>query len=166
MADFISIDASELEDFGQQIGASAELIRTVSARFVTKVGDDTVAFAKQQPGPPRGFKMQFKSEKQRRFFFSALRSGAIQVPYQRRGFLSRGYLVRLVLGSDTFSAQVYNDTPYRRWVQGYSGEQARIHRGRWSNQEQIEAAAAQAVVKRLEEASNELMNLFLTRLGK
>lgn len=164
MPDFIQIDAHELEDFGKQIAAAPDLIRTVSGRMVQKIADDGAAFAKQYPGPPTGFKMQFKSAKQRRFFFSALRSGAIHVPYVRTGAEGRGWLVRLQPGGETFTAQLYNNIPYKKYVQGYANEQARIHRGRWSSQEQIEKATAEAAPRRIEEAGEELMRLFLTRL--
>lgn len=164
MPDFISIDASALEDFGQQIGATPEIIRVVSARLVTTVGNDTVEFARQQPGPATGLKQPFKTEKQRRFFFAAVRSGAIQVPYQRTGNLSRAWLVRLQDNGDTFVSEVFNRTPYRPYVQGFAGEQARIHRGRWSSQEQIQAAAEAATERRTAEAMNELERLFLSHL--
>lgn len=163
---FITIEADEFESFGRQIGAGTELIRTVSARMVTKIGDDAVAFARQQPPPPRGYKMQFKSARQRRWFFSALRSGAIKVPYQRTGSLTRGWLVRIKLSGDTFTAEVYNNVPYKKYVQGFGNEQAHIHQGRWSTQERIAEAARQAAPPRAREAESELERLFLLHLGK
>lgn len=166
MSDSFSIDASELETFGKQIGATPALVRQVSARLVAIVGNDTVQFARQQPSAPSGFKMQFKSARQRGFFFSALRSGAIQVPYRRTGQLSRSWLVHLKTGADTFEAEVTNTTPYLPLVQGFRNEQAAIHRGRWSSLEDINEAAARYSETRTREAESDLERLILIQLGK
>lgn len=167
MPDFISIDASELEAFGQQIGAAVDLIRDVSHRLTDNIARDTVAFAQTYPASPRDFKAsRFWTDKQRRFFFSALARGEIQVPYRRTQHLKMSWRFRSLPGADVFTAEVYNDADYRQWVQGFARQQARIHRGRWQSQEEIEQAAAGYAVKRVAEASSELERLFLTRLGK
>lgn len=166
MADFISIDASELQDFGKQIGAAADLVREVSGRMVADIARDTVVFAQRQPAPPRGIKQPFKTDKQRRFFFSALRDGRITVPYQRTGNLYINWRYSLIPGSELFRAEIYNNVPYRKWVQGYEREQSKFHAPRWNSQEKIEQAAADAMPKRMAEAGTELERLFLARLGK
>lgn len=167
MSDLISIDATELENFGQQIGVIPDLIKTVSGTFVANVAKDVFEFARTYPPPPRGIKQPFVSDKQRRWFFSALRSGRIQVPYQRTGHQGFSWLYRLVPGETVFTAEVYNTNDrYHRYVQGRTHEQSRMHRGRWSSTEEIEKVAAESSEKRLEEASNELERLFLARLGK
>lgn len=167
MPSFISITASDFETFGLQIGAAAESIEIISARLVANVGQDTLDFARIYPPVPHGLKQPFKTDRQRRFFFAALRAGRLQVPYQRTGTQGLRWLLRLnPAGQGLFSAEVYNDNPYRRWVQGYRREQAKIHAGRWSSQEEIEQAAEQALPRRLAEASSELERVFLLRLGR
>lgn len=166
MPNFISIDASQLETFGTQIGAAGDIIRDVSHRMTDNIARDTVLFAQNYPASPRGFKMIFKSDKQRRFFFSALRSGRIQVPYRRTGKLKANWRFSSLPGSEIFTASIYNNLDYRPFVQGFVREQARIHRGRWQSQEEIEKAAEGYLVKRLREAESELEQLFLRRLGR
>jgi hypothetical protein len=167
MPNFISIEASELESFGQQIAAAPELIKTVSGTFVSNTAKDVLGFVRTYPPPARGIKQPFVSDKQRRFFFAALRSGRIQVPYQRTGHQGFSWLYRLVPGESVFVAEVYNTNDrYHRLVQGRKSEQARIHRGRWKSQEEIEEAAEGFAEKRLREAESELERLFLLRLGR
>lgn len=166
MADFISIDASELESFGQQIAAAPDLIRDASQRMMDNIGRDVVTFGRHYPSPPSGLKQPFVSAKQRRWFFSALRSGAITVPYRRTGTLYANWKYSSIPGDTIFRIEVYNNTPYRRYVQGRAGEQARIHRGRWNTHDEIEKAAEEAMGRRLSEASDYLMEKFLVRLGK
>lgn len=165
MPDFITITAGDFESFGLQIGAATRLIGPVSSRLVANIGKDTVEFAEQYPNPPGEFRAsELWTPKQRRFFFAALRSGRIQVPYQRTGAEGRGWQVRLVPAGDVYTVEVYNNVPYRRYVQGPATEQARIHRGRWSSQEDIEAAAEAAMPRRMAEAEEELERLFLIGL--
>lgn len=56
----------------------------------------------------------WKSDKQRRYFFWALRNGMIRVPYLRTQTLSGGWAIA---GSGARSF-IYNETPYVGWVMG------------------------------------------------
>lgn len=97
------------------------------------------------PPPPSGHRMVWKSERQRRWFFAALRSGAIQVPYRRTGTLGRRWTTR-VSGSTlaTLTGEVGNVTAYGPWVQK-ADEQAQVHRGRWRTDEQVATMMAPSI---------------------
>lgn len=62
----------------------------------------------------KAYGVTFFSDKQRKWFFAALRSGELQIPYQRTQTLRDGWQV---LGSGKNSL-VVNETPYAYLVQG------------------------------------------------
>jgi len=61
----------------------------------------------------QAFGQTFQSDKQRRWFFAALGSGELTLPYQRTNALAQGWDVR-PLGSD--GVQLINETPYAGYV--------------------------------------------------
>jgi hypothetical protein len=76
----------------------------------------------------------FKSAQQRRFFFAALKSGAISVPYQRTYALQRGWTY--VPGGG--GGVVTNRTPYAAMVMGSKGEQSGYFAGKgWLSVDKI-----------------------------
>lgn len=88
------------------------------------------------PPPPSGYRMVWKSEKQRRWFFAALREGRISVPYRRTGTLGRRWTTEVSRQGDDLVGKVGNVTAYGPFVQSVDG-QAAIHRGRWRTDEQV-----------------------------
>jgi hypothetical protein len=90
------------------------------------------AYLKKYPPPPVGAHIRFVSLKQRRWFFWALRSGAITVPYRRTMTLGRSWNVTVTTSSNTIRGVLANPIgqTYGRYVQD-AEKQARIHRGRW-----------------------------------
>lgn len=88
------------------------------------------------PPPATGYRMVWKSERQRRWFFAALRSGAIQVPYRRTGTLGRRWTTEVSRQGDDLVGRVGNVTVYGPFVQSVDG-QAAVHRGRWRTDEQV-----------------------------
>lgn len=56
----------------------------------------------------------FQSDRQRRWFFAALNSGEINVPYQRTGHLGEAWQWDMKPRSDI----IYNDSPYEKWTIG------------------------------------------------
>lgn len=167
----LKIDATELENFGKQIGALPSMIRTVSAGMVTNIADDTVEFMRRYPSRNTRTRKQvygesFQSDRQRKFFFSAVRSGRIKVPYARTGILGRAWRVHLKPGETVFTAEITNATPYLPFVQGFRNEQSRMHAGRWSSLEDMQAEMERVTPARLAEASSELERLFLLHLGR
>jgi hypothetical protein len=67
------------------------------------------------PPSPGGRPQPFKTEKQRRYFFWALRNGKITVPYKRGGTLGRKWTTEV--SADGRTGRVGNNTPYARVVQ-------------------------------------------------
>lgn len=81
--------------------------------------------------PASGRPQPFRSDKARRWFFAALRSGAISVPYRRTGELGRRWL-HLRSGGDGL---VYNSQSYAELVQGE--KQADYFRGVWQSVDEV-----------------------------
>ena len=62
----------------------------------------------------------FVSDRQRRYFFAALRDGRIQVPYRRGNTLARSWNAEVRETARTIEGKVYsngNIAPYNIWVQ-------------------------------------------------
>lgn len=88
------------------------------------------------PPPPAGYRMVWRSDKQRRFFFAALRAGRIEVPYRRTGTLGRRWTTRVRAVGNDLHGEVGNVTVYGPWVQADTA-QAAVHRGRWRTDEMV-----------------------------
>lgn len=113
--------------------AVAEAVRNIVAPYPN-------ATRKAQP---------FKSDKQRRFFFAALKSGAISVPYHRTGVTGRSWLVEPTSDGATLS----NSSPAAKYVHA-AATQAAYHRGNWTTDiEGAEQAEQSGVAARAAEAA-------------
>ena len=77
------------------------------------------------PGASRK-RQPFQSDKSRRYFFAALKSGAITVPYQRTGLIGRSWQVH----PTATGAELTNNARGVDWVHSARG-QARYHKGNW-----------------------------------
>lgn len=122
----------------QQIEGAATQALAEAAAHVKRI-------AATYPPQPRGRKQPFVSDRQRRFFFAALRDGRIDVPY-RRGVspgsqkLGAQWTVRL----GRTSASVVNPVRYGPLVQG--SRQTAFHQTTgWKNEQQISNEAAPQV---------------------
>lgn len=104
-----------------------------------------------------GRKQPFKSEKQRRFFFAALRSGEIRVPYRRTGTLGKKWAIGNIRWN---RVKIGNNTPYARFVQGEE-DQSKFHRqGGWQTTEAIADKEENQVVRDVERGiENYLRNI-------
>ena len=80
--------------------------------------------------PPSTGKARFKTARQRRYFFWALRQGFIQLPYHRTGKLGQSWTWRITVTGSGLRGQVGTNLRYAKWVQNEES-QARIHRGNW-----------------------------------
>lgn len=80
--------------------------------------------------PPSHGKVTFKSARQRKYFFWALKNGVIQVPYVRTGKLGQSWTWRIETTASGMYGKVGTNMSYARWVQN-DELQARIHRGNW-----------------------------------
>lgn len=96
--------------------------------------------------PPQVSRRQpFKTEKQRRYFFWALREGIIQVPYRRTGTLGRKWTTEV--SPDGRQGRVGNNTPYAPLVQGTREQQASYHaQGGWRRVDHVARTEQQRVV--------------------
>lgn len=80
--------------------------------------------------PPSTGKMRFKTAKQRRYFFWAVRQGLITVPYVRTGKLGQSWTWKITTTSSGLRGEDGTNLKYAKWVQR-AESQARIHRGNW-----------------------------------
>lgn len=132
------------EDVSVEIRGLAELMRDVNHLIAFKVVRDTMEMAVERvrtqiavyPPPPSGYHMVFKTDKQRRFFFAALRDGRISVPYRRTGNLGRLWVTSVSNSGADIRGEVGNDISYGPFVQS-AESQAPIHQGRWRTAERV-----------------------------
>ncbi len=118
----------------------------------TTVADEVVLPALHKYPPKSGKKMQWASDKQRRFFFAQLRAGAIQVPYQRTGDYGRSFEKQGI--SD--GVALVSGLAYAPYVRGPG--QAAYHKGNWTSLEELATsleslaalAATAAIVEEVE----------------
>lgn len=83
------------------------------------------------PGPPmRPYPKMLRTEKQRRWFFWALREGVIHVPYTRTGKLGQSWTWKIDMTGSGLRGEIGTNLKYAKWVQ-HRGRQARIHQGNW-----------------------------------
>lgn len=100
----------------------------------------TVEAVKPYPQPSRA-RQPFRSNQSRRFFFAALRSGQITVPYRRTGALASGWAWQPAPDG----AVVSNPHPHADKVVT-KNTRYRYHKGTWKDEEQLaEDAAPKAV---------------------
>jgi len=85
------------------------------------------------PPPSRG-KVRFKSAKQRRYFFWALKQGVITVPYVRTGKLGQSWNTHIDETGSGMYGKIGTNMGYAKWVQN-AESQARIHQGNWLTDE-------------------------------
>lgn len=137
-----------------------ELMREVDALTAMRVVRDTMEIAVERvrtqiavyPPPPSGYRMVFKTERQRRFFFAALRDGRITVPYQRTGTLGRRWTTSVSHSGADIRGEVGNITVYGPFVQSAEA-QAPVHQGRWRTAERV-----------VQEMEPQIQDLFEARL--
>ena len=112
---------------------------------------------RRYPPPSRG-PMKWKSAKQRRWFFAALRRGEIEVPYRRgqspgseRLGASWTKPVARKVGAGLIQAIVGTNVSYARYVQD-SGFQAAIHKGNWQTVQDVARRQAQPIKRFIEQS--------------
>lgn len=92
----------------------------------------------------------FVSDKQRKYFFWALRSDRIEVPYKRTGAINVLWEVTTMANGNT---KVASKRKKAKYVIGERDEQSRYHAGNWLSvdevAEQVEAGPAQAIAERV-----------------
>jgi len=129
----------------QTLGSDMPLRRAV-AISATLVKDRAAQYPARRHGPMPGFP---RSERQRRFFFAALKDGRIEVPYIRGGSPGSeklGQRWTVVFLSGGTSARIENNASYAPFVMGR--EQAAYHRiTGWPTTDAIADAVAPDVLR-------------------
>jgi len=126
-----------------------KLRRMASGQAARRAVAEAATYVKGQAAiyPPVRRQLQpFKTDKQRRYFFWALRSGAINVPYKRRGAgggLAGGWTV--IFTGDGLNAVVGNAVSYGPYVMG-SHSQALYHAGNWKTEQIIASEVERPVL--------------------
>lgn len=100
----------------------------------------------------------FKSAKSRRFFFAALRSGEITIPYRRTQALAALWEVK---NTSLSSVEVVSRRPKSDLIIGSGNKQARYHRGTWPNVDQV----AEDSVPEAIDMANRIAREYLDRAG-
>lgn len=92
----------------------------------------------------------FKTDRQRRFFFAALRDGRIVVPYQRTRNLADGWTVEK-RGREGYA--LTNSVGYTRYVHGsaYGTGQAGYHAGNWQLTRDVVEEAVKGLPEEIED---------------
>lgn len=125
------------------------------------------------PPPLPGNAAKFWTDKQRRFFFAAVKKGLIKVPYRRTGTLGRQFTTETRHVDDGIEGEIGTATPYAPWVVGpdYPGEvfagknngqpmyQARIHENRWWQFDEV-------IYKALPEAEKQFADEFFAEFNR
>lgn len=127
--------------------------KALREKMANAVADDVVLPALHKYPTPSRKKMQWASDKARRFFFAQLRAGAIQVPYRRTGEYGRSFQKQTIPDG----VALVSHLAYAPYVRGPG--QAAYHKGTWDDLETLAlsleadaALAATAVI--VEELSN------------
>ena len=141
----MSIRIEGLEPLQARIEKLTKFKSTIAA--IADAGKYIKKKARLYPPKP-GRKQPFKTDKQRRFFFWALRNGSIQVPYRRTRTLKGGW--NNVASNGGFRQIISNEVPYAPLVQG-AGSQAQYHATTgWPTEEKIAQTEAPEVYRIIE----------------
>lgn len=147
----IRIDYSDIAEAAQKVKGGMATLTQEMRRAV----DESLAFAQNFVAkyPPRSSskRMVFKSDKQRRWFFWALRSGQIDVPYRRTGTLGKSWTTDVRVTSENIRGVLGNVRPYAPYVQDEE-RQAQMHKGHWPTVQMLLRAPAARMQKYFEQA--------------
>lgn len=103
-------------------------------KIANAIADEDVLPALQKYPTPSRKKMEWVSDKQRRFVIAAIRTGDIQVPYQRTG--QTGVSYAKIPASDGII--VRSGLPSAAYTRGSTeGPAAPYHRGTWPSHEEL-----------------------------
>lgn len=126
--DFIGLDVTGIKEVQKMLALIPPEVQDV---VVDKVDDYMLNVLRLYPKPRHikrktAYGVTFFSDKQRRYYFWALREGIINVPYKRTQTLARGWRV---LGKGKQSI-IANETPYADLVMG-KGQSRMMSRIGW-----------------------------------
>jgi hypothetical protein len=93
----------------------------------------------------------FQSDKQRKWFFAALRSGELTVPYQRIGVLAASWVSEIHIGDGTAMGRVWTDLPEARYVE--DSVQQSLMLQYWQTAQRVSEEAKSAIAYRYAQAA-------------
>ena len=155
MPDFLGIDVSGLKPLMDKL---AKMPKAVHEEVTRAAADETVKAMRVYPAERRITRTQaygtpFFTEKQRRYFFWALKQGIISVPYRRTNNLRDNWVI-IGQGLDEM---VVNQTPYSGVVMG-DNEQSRMSKAiGWKTLEQRLRENSQKLAKVLQSAADKAL---------
>ena len=100
----------------------------------------------------------FVSDKQRRWFFAALRSGELQIPYVRTRTLRNQWVIADAPGGDVI---LRNYTDYAKWVQQGSTQSRMMTLRGWQTEDDVTAQNAAGIAR----VADESYNRYIKRIG-
>lgn len=107
--------------------AAERVLRAPMEESLQVLQDDLTDYP---PKPQRPYPKMLRTAKQRRYFFWAIKSGVIQVPYVRTGKLGQSWTYRIETTGAGLRGIVGTNMLSAKWVQN-EDSQAAIHRGNW-----------------------------------
>lgn len=107
------------------------VLRPPMHRGLSRLHEELATYPPQSGRPQR-----FRSDRQRRWFFAALNSGAISVPYRRTGTLGRSWTEEIRQTPGNLVGEVGNNVEYGPYVQGH-GTQSAYHQGNWQTDQEV-----------------------------
>ena len=133
--------------------AAFENLRPAMNRSLNRLLADVKVYP-EPPGP--GSFPGFVSDKQRRWFFWALRAGAITVPYVRTRRLGNAWTMQTGVSAGDLTGTLGNNTVYGPFVMARD-EQAAIHQGRWPTVERVLEENKSAIVRDFQQEIERLL---------
>jgi len=121
--------------------ASVQILAPPMARSLARLNSFMATYPPARPQP-----QPFKTAKQRRWFFWAIKAGVITVPYRRTGQLGRSWAMRVQQTPTQIIGILDNPTPYGPWVQAPPPQQAMYHAGNWRTTEDATKKLSGAIV--------------------
>lgn len=122
--------------------ASVQILAPPMARSLARLNSFMATYPPKRPQP-----QPFKTDKQRRWFFWAIKAGVITVPYRRTGQLGRSWAMRVQQTATQIIGILDNPTSYGPWVQAPPPQQAMYHAGNWRTTEDAVKKIGPAVVR-------------------
>jgi hypothetical protein len=138
------LDLSDLDKFRELVNKMPAIALDAAEVAMDKTMVFLMSLIPPYPPPPAGAPGEAAkhwTDKQRRFFFWALKRGQIKVPYVRTGTLGQHFTTTVTRLADSIEGEWGTNDLKAPWVVGpdYPGEeingqemyQAHIHEGRW-----------------------------------
>ena len=157
MSNFVDVEVSGIE------AVLAKLVQLDSVDAQRQVTRDVGEFVrgKLQRYPPykyvsrrTAYGKTFQSDRQRRWFFAALRSGELQIPYVRTRTLRNSWILADAPGGDMV---LRNIVPYAGYVQKESSQSRMMRLRDWTTEERVVQENAAGIGRTADESYNRVL---------